>query len=170
MSSSTQNSFDRSAGAIDAEKTLQQIASLPAPDGLEDRVKAGLHAVPRRASLIQWPLSSAAGGRWVHSSAMRAAAAALIVSVVAGGAWGVYSHIRLAPLPTAAAVPQRVNGTGGFSSAGATRKPQNLDGPVLTNPVIEQQKSSEGVAASDTQPLGNRAHATKKRLPVQPIR
>ena len=40
MSLSTHNDLDRSAGAIQAEETLRLIASLPAPEGIEERVKA----------------------------------------------------------------------------------------------------------------------------------
>ena len=133
MSSSTQNEFNRSAGAIKAEETLRLIASLPAPAGIEDRVKSGLRAAPRQTSVISWPLSSANGRAGSRVSAMRAAAAAAIVFVVAGGGWEVYSHIRLAPAPTAVATPQRIDGGGGLSAAGAKRTPRTLEGPVVAD-------------------------------------
>ncbi|MGA8741396.1 MAG: hypothetical protein WB561_09455 [Terracidiphilus sp.] len=148
MSSSTQNEFNRSAGAIKAEETLRLIASLPAPAGIEDRVKSSLRAAPRQTSVISWPLSSANGARSSRVSAMRAAAAAAIVFVVAGGGWEVYSHIRLAPAPTAVATPQRIDGGGGLSAAGAKRTPRTLEGPVVVTPANEKLRSSDGKAAA----------------------
>ena len=47
MSFSTQNDLDRNAGAIEAEETLRLLASLPAPQGIEDRVKSGVRAAHR---------------------------------------------------------------------------------------------------------------------------
>ena len=41
MSFLTHNEQDRNAGVVDAERSLRLIASLPAPDGIEDRVKSG---------------------------------------------------------------------------------------------------------------------------------
>ncbi len=46
MNSSTEDGVgDRSA--MDTEATLRLIATLPAPDGIEDRVKTGLKAAMR---------------------------------------------------------------------------------------------------------------------------
>jgi hypothetical protein len=121
-----------------AEETLRVIAGLPAPRGLEERVHRRLgavhaqsgHAGRRPGRMLAWPLPRGAGGEW-----MRAAAAAAIAFVIAGGGWSVYrqvqprqagSEIRLAPHGT---VP------GGFAGAGAMRTPQTLNGPVLTHPV-----------------------------------
>src|ERR1700749_2153534 len=106
MSLSIQNDADRSESVLDAEKTLRLIATLPAPDGIEDRVKSGLHTAPRKAGVIAWPVP---GARWTQIASMRAAAAAAIVLVVAGGAWEVYTHIRIAPEPAAFTAPQPMN-------------------------------------------------------------
>jgi hypothetical protein len=145
MSISTQNDGDRSAGIMDAEQTLRLIAALPAPEGVGDRVKDRLHAAPRNAGLISWP-TSATGARWSQLAAMRAAAAAAIVLVVAGGAWEVYAHIRIAPEPSAVAIPQPVNGSrGGLSAAGAVRKPQTMDGVVVAVPANMEQKSDQQI-------------------------
>ena len=138
--SSIQNEFDRSAGALDAESTLRLIASLPAPEGLEGRVKVRLQSVPSRARIIAWPFTSGEGGRWMQSAGMRAAAAAAIVLVIAGGGWEVYSHIQPAALPTAVSAPQPLNRSGGFNAAGAKRVPQTLDGPVVAAPVMSKEK------------------------------
>ena len=83
MSPSTEDRFDRSAGALAAEETLRMIAKLAAPEGLEDRMKAGLRSAPRRGAVIAWPSASTDG--WMRSAGMRAAAAAAIVLAVAGG-------------------------------------------------------------------------------------
>lgn len=141
MSPSTENRFDRNAGALAAEETLRLIARLPAAEGLEDRVKAGLRAAPRRARVIAWPFSSAEG--WMHSAGARAAAAAAIVLVVAGGGWGVYSHIQVAPVPSAQVDPQTPNEAGRFSTAGAKHVPQTVDGTVVAAPVIEKQETGK---------------------------
>jgi hypothetical protein len=143
MSPSTEDRFDRNAGALAAEETLRMIALMPAPEGLEDRVKAGLGSSPRRAAVIAWPSSLA--GSW-----MRGAAAAAIVVVVAGGGWGVYSHIQLAPVPAAAVEQQMPNGTGAFSTAGARHVPQTVEGPVVAAPVIEEKKQTAEKAWQDS--------------------
>ena len=140
MSFSPQNDADRNASVIDAERTLRLIATLPAPEGIADRVKSRLQDAPRKAGVIAWP-SSVSGARWTQFAAMRAAAAAAIVIAVAGGAWELYTHIQIAPEPSAVATPQRMDGgRGGLSAAGAVRKPQSLDGPVVAAPA----KSDEG--------------------------
>ena len=75
------------------EDTLQLIANLPAPAGLEDRIHAGLlahaHSARRAGRVLAWPANSSAGSAW-----MRSAAAAAIVFVVAGGGWGIYSRVQ----------------------------------------------------------------------------
>lgn len=130
MSSSIE---DRSAGALAAEETLRLVAMLPAPKGLENRLKAELRSAPRQARVIAWPFAPAQG--W-----MRGAAAAAIVLAVAGGGWGVYSHIQVAPLPAAAVEQQLPNGAGAFSTAGAKHVPQTVEGPTVAAPVIDEQK------------------------------
>jgi hypothetical protein len=142
MSASTENRFDRNNGQLAAEETLRAIATMPAPEGLEDRVKAGLRVAPRRATVIAWPFSSAEG--WMRSAGMRAAAAAAIVAVVAGGGWGVYSHIQVAAVPTAQVDPQTPHEAGTFSTAGAKHVPRTVEGPVVAAPVIEKQKQETG--------------------------
>jgi hypothetical protein len=169
MSFSTQNDVDRNDGAIDAEETLRLIASLPAPQGIEDRVKSGVRAADRQSSVMMWPESSLNKARWTQVSVMRAAAAAAIVFVVAGGGWEVYSHIRLAPEPAAIAVPQRFDGSGGLSAAAARRTPKTLDGPVIAAPA--SVKPGVGNSNADVLTHGHlaRPSADKSRssLPAQ---
>lgn len=133
----SESRFDRSASALAAEETLRMIATLPAPAGLEDRVKAGLRSAPKTAKVIAWPFPSA--GNWMRSSGMRGAAAAAIVLAIAGGGWGVYSHIQVAPVPSALVDPQLPSAAGRFSTAGAMHVPQTVQGPVIAAPVIEKQ-------------------------------
>jgi len=118
------------------EDTLRLIANLPAPVGLENRIKTGLASAPGSARILTWrqPLSPARG--WMYSTLARAAAAAAIVAIVAGGGWGIYSRVPPAPSADLISVPQLAAPQGaGFSSAGAKRVPETLEGPVLKHPV-----------------------------------
>jgi hypothetical protein len=142
MTSHPHNPFDSNAasGSGDAEMTLRLIAGLPAPDGLEERVKAALHQTPRRASLLHWPRASRQGSMragWASHTWVRSAAAAAIVFVVAGGGWEVYSRIQPVQEPKAIALPP-VAARRGFSSANAIRMPKTLNGTVLTHPLAAQ--------------------------------
>jgi hypothetical protein len=163
MSVSTQNDADRNASVTDAEKTLRLIATLPAPEDIADRVKAGLYAAPRNAGVISWP-ASATGRRWTQLAAMRGTAAAAIVLAVAGGAWGVYTHIRIAPEPAAVATPQRLDGSGGLSAAGAVRKPQTLEGPVVSVPVDAEQSSAVPAKSHDARLANGKSRSAR---PIQ---
>jgi hypothetical protein len=118
-------------GAVEA--TLRLIAALPAPDGLEDRVVAGLRTAPRTARILHWPAGLRPTNSW-----MRGAAAAAIVFVVAGGGWGIYTRVQPTQPARVIVMPPRVGATGGFSNAGAMRTPQTLNGPVVANPVAAQ--------------------------------
>ncbi len=149
-----------------AETSLRLIASLPAPAGLEDRVKAGLRVAPRTGQVLRWPSRAGMGGGWMQGKAMRAAAAAAIVFVVAGGGWGVYSRVQPAQSPKVIAMPQRMGvgiGSGGFSSAGAMRTPQTLDGPVLAHPVTSKQGDTE-IKALPALEHAHRVKAAKKNV------
>jgi hypothetical protein len=139
MSSTKQNKFGDDCGAAqgEAEVTLRLIARLPAPAGLEERVKAGLLAAKLSASsgrasktahILSFPTRSRLESNW-----MRSAAAAAIVFVVVGGGWGVYSRVQPAQPARVIVLPPRVAVPGGFSSAGAMRTPQTLNGPVVTH-------------------------------------
>jgi hypothetical protein len=110
------------------EDTLRLIAGLPAPAGLEDRVKAGLRSSPETGRILSWrgPLRPPSG--WMYSGLVRGAAAAAIVGVVAGGGWRIYSHVQPPPAAKVIVMPSTGNG---FSNANAVRVPQTLDRPVL---------------------------------------
>jgi hypothetical protein len=122
MSESVHNDFSKGAGAAHsaAEVTLRLIARLPAPEGLEDRVQAGLLAAPRDGRVLAWPRALPMAGGW-----MRGAAAAAIVCVVAGGGWGIYSRVQ----PARGIMAPETGGQ--FSTGEARRRPQTLEGPVV---------------------------------------
>lgn len=140
MSHSPKNGYfadaDRQHSADSGEDTLRLIASLPAPEGLADRVQTGLRNSPQAGRVLRWraPLRPLDG--WMRNGMARGAAAAAIVCVVAGGGWTVYS--RVSPASTAKIIEMRpgdaANG-GGFAPAGAKRVPETLQGPVLSHPV-----------------------------------
>ncbi len=114
-----------------AEATLRLIASLPVPDGLEDRVNAALSAAPRRGRVLAWPRTLRPESGW-----MRTAAAAAIVFVVAGGGWGVYMRVEQSQPAKVIVMPARMPVTGGLAGAGAIRTPQTLPGPMAPQPAV----------------------------------
>jgi hypothetical protein len=133
---SSQKPLVGSSGNYD--ETLRLIARLSPPKGLEERVQAGLRTATSTASgkarILRWPETL-----WVQNLA-RATAAAAIVAVVVGGGWGISSRFQPAQPSSAVAVPPHSAGQtgqigqGGFSSAGAMRTPQTLNGPVVAHP------------------------------------
>lgn len=133
------------------EDTLHLIASLPAPEGLEDRIHAGLRAgqlsARRTGRVLSWPSPLRPGREW-----MRAAAAAAIAFVVAGGGWGIYSRVQTGSPAKAIAMP-RIAAPGGFSSAGTMRTPNTLSGPVLTHPLTVQPPHSKASTKSSAPAL-----------------
>jgi len=149
MSYSVQNGFSKDSGAGAAERTLRLIASLPVPEGLEDRVHAGLAAAPRRGRVLAWPGMRTQASGWV-----RGAAAAAIVFVVAGGGWGIYSRVQPSQPARVIVMPARAAAPGGFSGAGAMRTPQTLNLPVVAHPVATagpKAKVPAKIAATKTQ-------------------
>lgn len=169
MSPSNRIEFDRNSDVLDAEQTLRLIATLPPPQGLEERVKAILHSAPRQAKVISWPAWSSDGARWMHSAGMRAAAAAAIVLVVAGGGWGIYSRIHLPQAPSAVAAPHTINGGGSFNAAGARRVPQTLQKPVIATPVISKQKQDSAKKTVPAKKHGQ-THGKTTAVPVDSVR
>jgi hypothetical protein len=123
------------SGEFDA--TLRLIACLAPPDGLEERVQAGLKDAQAsgRARVLPWPTALRLDSAW-----MRSAAAAAIVAAVVGGSWGVYSRVQSIQPVRAITVPLHLSAPGGFSSAGAMRTPQTLNGPLVARPAIVVQQ------------------------------
>jgi hypothetical protein len=150
---------DSASGALSgsAEETLRLIASLPAPQGLEDRIHAGLraaeHAEPHRARILAWPPALRPGRNWVHGAALRSAAAAAIVCVVAGGGWGIYARVQQHRPSSAVALPAHPAVSGGFSSAGAMRVPQTLNGPIVIHPLTAVQTPAKAPVRTARKPL-----------------
>jgi hypothetical protein len=173
MNSGTTSESDSVSASVftPAEETLRLIASLPAPEGLEDRVRAALNAVPRRNRVLAWPRNLRAESGW-----MRGAAAAAIVFVVAGGGWGVYSRVQSTQVaqnqPAKVIVmPARPPVSGGFSGAGAMRTPVTLPGPTAPQPVKinpPKAKAAKKPVASRKATLHSGHSATTNAPVVEP--
>lgn len=126
-------------GVADAEAALRCIAGLPAPAGLEVRIKSTLEAAPHAGKVLSWPAAAFSSG-WVARPLLRGAAAAAIVLVVVGGGWGIFRKAQPARTPSAVLMPPRLAAPGGFSSAGAMRTPQTLIAPRVSQPVAASVK------------------------------
>ena len=171
MNSSTQKRFAGRTGpggfsaSGEFESTLRLIASLPAPEGLAERVQAGLEAAPAagRARILAWPAALRLENGWLQSSLARSAAAAAIAAVVAGGGWGVYSRVQFNQPQRGIALPH-LAAPGGFSSAGAMRTPQTLNGPMAARPgtIGTQAAKAAGKAVVQT-PVRRGKIATGKK-------
>ena len=116
-------------GCGSADETLRMMARLPAPQGLEERIQAALQAAPASRKVLAWPVNG-----W-QSNGLRTAAAAVLAFVVAGGGWGVCLYVQPALSSSAHAEPSHLAAPGGFSSAGAMRTPQTLNGPLAPAPI-----------------------------------
>jgi hypothetical protein len=160
------NSKSVSQAAHDADATLRLIAALPAPDGLEKRVIAGVRSAPRSGRIIRWPQLLNPMENW-----LRSAAAAAIVFVVIGGGWGVYSHVQTM---NAIAPPLSTGAAGTFSNAGAVRVPQTVPAPVVLQPIPIQPAAAEPAKQlpSKAAPVAHRnvktAEATKHSASTLP--
>jgi hypothetical protein len=152
MNSTPHTSFPSRSG----EETLRLIASLPAPDGLEERVHAALRAAPRGARVLAWTGRSGLTVRR-ENGWMRTAAAAAIVFVVVGGGWGVYTRVQQGQPAKVIVMPAHA----GFSGAGAKRTPPTLPGPAVNQPAAK----TEAQAKEDTKPA---ARATKHAGQIGP--
>ncbi len=144
MSLTGENSVVGRSSPGDFESTLRMIARLSAPEGLEERVQAGLRTAPATdtARILAWPTARRLGAAW-----MRTAAAAAIVAVVIGGSWGVYSRVQPVEPARAIANPPRISTQGGFSSAGAMRTPQTLNGPTVEAPAVAHPAAAAPLSA-----------------------
>jgi len=167
MNSSNDNSVrgrDGSGGFV--EESLRVIARLPAPEGLEERVIAGVRAggARRGARILHFPAALRPGRSW-----MRGAAAAAIVFVVAGGGWGIYSRVQKPQAAKVISMPVRVAAPGGFSNAGAMRTPNTLNGPVVMHPATP--KTAQAGAAAQTGKKASRKAALTGpgKTAVQPV-
>jgi hypothetical protein len=134
-------------GNGEGEETLHLIARLPAPAGLEGRIHHALRATvrtPQAGRVLVWPLPASMGGA-AGREWMRAAAAAAIAFLIAGGGWGVYSRVQPRTAGPLMLTPHAA--PGGFAGANAVRTPETINGPVVNNPVSSGPDSSSKVAA-----------------------
>jgi hypothetical protein len=174
MNINSQNSSNghapRTAAHGDAEETLRLIASLPAPEGLEERVHRALsearslHPGPRKGQRLAWPVPLGMGGEW-----MRTAAAAAIALMIAGGGWGVYREVQ--PRQTVNGirlVPHGANARG-LEGASAMRTPQSLHGPIVSGPVVSGQAPAHPVEARPESAKNEKQNAGQG-APVQPAK
>lgn len=152
MTGAENRGFDKDAAVREAEATLRLVAQLPSPAGLEERVQQTLRTTPAAGRLLAWPERQSPAMGW-----LRGTAAAAIVCVVAGGAWTIYQRVQPVETPTTAVAP-RPAAQGGFSTAGAIRTPQTLNGPVLVAPVKKAEPPQ----------TGKKPAAAAKKKPVVP--
>ena len=161
MNPSSQNQLVGGSGEF--EETLRLIARLSAPDGLEERVQTGLRVATvtelPKARILRWPVALRLDNDW-----MRAAAAAAIVAVVVGGGWGISSRFQPSQPTSAIAVPLRGAGQTGFSSAGAMRTPQTINGPVVVPTKAVAPETAKPAAKSPVR-HGKTATAKKATAP-----
>ena len=140
MNSTKDESIAVTSASGSFEETLRLVARLTPPEGLEERVQAGLKTAPASsgARILAWPVEQRTKGSWMGSSWPRSAAAAAIVAVVIGGSWSIYSRVQSIQPVRALTVPLHFYSQGGFSSAGAMRTPQTLNGPIVALPAVAQ--------------------------------
>ena len=120
------------------DETLSLIARMPVPEGLEERVKAGLQLAEKQGRVLGWPSEQRAENRsvqggWMRAGWARGAAAAAIALAVVGGGWGIYARVEPAQSAKIGPVPAAKQG-GTFSEAGAMRRPQTVVGPTVNPP------------------------------------
>jgi len=122
-------------GNRSVDETLRMIARMPAPEGLEERVKAGLRLAGSPGRVLGWPVGRNAENVWMRTGWLRGAAAAAIALVVVGGGWGIYARVAPARSAKIAVVPAtQPSGTsqpGAFGEAGAKRRPLTVTGAVV---------------------------------------
>ena len=150
------NSNPGAAVTRNADVTLRLIAHLPAPEGLEDRLLAGIRSAPPSGRVLKWP-----GEEW-----LRTAAAAAIVFVIVGGGWRIYSRVQPG---SAVAAPPHAGNAGGFSNAGAVRVPQTVPSPVVAPPAPAQ--ASDAKTAKKVRGKGTNQDAkaaTASKVAVEP--
>jgi hypothetical protein len=163
-----------------AEETLRVVAGLPAPAGLEDRMRAAIHLArnenfqrqenssgpngpgpnvygnDRRGRVLAWPSALKPQTGW-----MRTAAAAAIVFVVAGGGWGVYTRVEQNRPARILVMPPRIGAPGGLQGASAVRIPQTLTRPIVST-------ASQPVVSPAVQPTASATAQSKNAKSAAP--
>ena len=148
------------AGVSEIESVLRQLAQAPAPEGLENRIKAALRTDTPTGKVLLWRSTPAASRSGTLQGILRGAAAAAIVLVVSGGSWGIYSRVQ--PARTIGPGLPHGSAPGGFSSAGAMRTPQTLVVPQVHAAADGSTGQAEAAPiAGQPEVKGRRAHGTK---------
>lgn len=112
---------------IEAEETLRQLAALPAPEDLTDRVHARLHAAqtaPSRRGFWAY---------WLPAQRFQFAGAAALMLAVAGSTWAVYHRNPQADAAKQTVQPAPAPAGGGFAPAAGERVPPTLK-PIKVPP------------------------------------
>lgn len=157
---------EKLAGAGEAEATLRLLAGVAAPEGLAERVKAGLQASevgPVRGRVLAWP----AGLEMQRGGWLQAAAAAALLLAVAGGGWGVARWVAPEQTTQGFPVAARPALQGGFSAAGAMRRPETLVGPLAPVPALQKKRQTSvgtvrhGKAENKAQPKEGRSSESR---------
>jgi len=101
---------------------------------------------------------------------------------VVGGGWGISSRFQPAQPSSAIAIPQRGAGQvgqpgqvgqGGFSSAGAMRTPQTLNGPIVAAPAVAHpvtipQAQTKAAANSHAKTYARHGKTVPVKNPIAP--
>jgi len=167
MKTSDRNLFVSGSSSGEFDETLRLIARISAPEGLEERVQVGLRTVSPKARILRWPEALRLENAWMQNLA-RAAAAAAIVAVVVGGGWGVSSRFQPNQPTSAIAVPPHISAQGGFSSAGAMRTPQTLNGPVVAHPATPVTQPAKPAAKHATKTPARQVKSAPVKTPIPP--
>ncbi len=163
---------ESAAGLAEVERALRLRAEAPAPEGLEDRIKAALLAAPQSGKVLAWRAAPVPGMTGSLPAMLRGAAAAAIVLVVAGGSWGIFLRVQPAR-PLAPGLPRMV-APAGFSSAGAIRTPQTLEAPQV-HAGDARQGEPEAAIPRAVSPIDGNRHTTggkqhKAARNIRPVR
>lgn len=151
------------------DDTMRLIATVPAPEGLADRLKANLRTASRGGRVIAWPRTAAPGG-WMQSPVLRGAAAAAIVCVVAGGGWQIYTRVPAAPSARVIEMPARIGNSGAFSNANAMRTPDTLNRPKVPQAAAPEAPAPPAADAKANQPeapIATGKTSAQKKKPVE---
>ena len=125
---------------LEAEETLRQLAALPAPEELTDRVHARLHAA--QAS----PARRGFWAYWLPAQRFQFAAAAALMLAVGGSTWAVYHRHPPADAAKQTVQPAQAPTSGSFTPAAGERVPPTLK-PIKVPPAPHRKPGAGHVVA-----------------------
>lgn len=142
------SAYNSPADGGELDETLRLLTRMAIPDGLEERVHARLRSVGRQSVFGQLldhvrGIVSAPAAGW-----MRAVAAASLAAVVGGGGWMVYGNAHVGGMGAESGTGLSTGGA--FGSAGAMRRPQPLQPPVIA-PVDHAAPAGRALASGQAQ-------------------